>query len=165
MSCPTYRLVAVRIEIERALRLLMISRGLELQRSLGVGRALRELRDSGGVPSGTGALCAGCLPAKLDHPPNISRPGQIQCVEGLAGIKYALGPAANAKKPIIRLFPVLSIRGILPSTCNPSQEAGLPTNDRITVLAWVFEAEQGNADFIVQLLVAGNWYPNSCRRI
>ena len=88
MSCPTYRLVAVRIEIERALRLLMISRGLELQRSLGVGRALRELRDSGGVPSGTGALCAGCLPAKLDHPPNISRPGQIQCVAGLAGIKY-----------------------------------------------------------------------------
>jgi hypothetical protein len=78
------------------------------------------------------------------------------CVAGLAGIKYALPPAANAKKPIIRLFAILSRRGILPSTCNPSQEAGLPTNDCITVLASVFEAEQGNADFIVQLLVAGN---------
>jgi hypothetical protein len=34
----------------------MISRGLELRRSLGVGRALRELKESGGVPSGTDAF-------------------------------------------------------------------------------------------------------------
>ena len=50
---PYLSLAAVRIEIERALRLLMISRGLELRRSLGVGRALRE---SGEVPSGTDAF-------------------------------------------------------------------------------------------------------------
>jgi len=50
------QLFLVRIEIERALRLLMISRGLELRRSLGVGRALRELKESGGVPSGTDAF-------------------------------------------------------------------------------------------------------------
>ena len=53
---PYLSLVAVRIEIERALRLLMISRGLELRRGLGVGQALRELKESGGVPSGTDAF-------------------------------------------------------------------------------------------------------------
>jgi hypothetical protein len=37
---PYFSLVAVRIEIERALRL---SRGLELRRSLGFGQAVREL--------------------------------------------------------------------------------------------------------------------------
>ena len=50
---PYLSLVAVRIEIERVLRLLMISRGLEPRRDLGIGRALRELKESGGVPSGT----------------------------------------------------------------------------------------------------------------
>ena len=53
---PYISLVAVRIEIERVLRLLMISRGLEPRRSLGIGRALRELKESGGVPSGTDAF-------------------------------------------------------------------------------------------------------------
>jgi hypothetical protein len=48
--------VAVRIEIERVLRLLMISRNLEPRRGLGIGRALRELKESGGVPSGTDAF-------------------------------------------------------------------------------------------------------------
>jgi predicted nuclease of restriction endonuclease-like (RecB) superfamily len=53
---PYLSLVAVRIEIERVLRLLMISRGLEPRRGLGIGRALRELEESGGVPSGTDAF-------------------------------------------------------------------------------------------------------------
>jgi hypothetical protein len=53
---PYLSLVAVRIEIEQTLRVLMISRGLEPQRGLGVGRALRELKESGGVPSGTDAF-------------------------------------------------------------------------------------------------------------
>jgi hypothetical protein len=53
---PYLSLVAVRIEIERTLRLLKISRGLELRRSLGVGQALRELKESGGMPSGTDAF-------------------------------------------------------------------------------------------------------------
>ena len=48
--------MAVRIEIERNLRLLMISRGLEPQRGLGVGRALRELKEWGGMPSGNDAF-------------------------------------------------------------------------------------------------------------
>jgi hypothetical protein len=53
---PYLSLVAVRIEIERVLRLLMISRGLEPRRGFGIGRALRELKESGGVPSGTDAF-------------------------------------------------------------------------------------------------------------
>ena len=53
---PYLSLVAVRIEIERALRLLMTSRGLEPGRGLGIGRALRELKESGEVPSGTEAF-------------------------------------------------------------------------------------------------------------
>ena len=46
---PYLSLVAVRIEIERALRLLMTSRGLEPGRGVGIGRALRELKESGKV--------------------------------------------------------------------------------------------------------------------
>lgn len=53
---PYLSLVAVRIEIERALRLLMISRGLEPTRGIGIGRALRELKESGAVPSGADAF-------------------------------------------------------------------------------------------------------------
>jgi predicted nuclease of restriction endonuclease-like (RecB) superfamily len=53
---PYLSLVAVRIEIDRVLRLLMISRGLEPRRGLGIGRALREIEESGGVPSGTDAF-------------------------------------------------------------------------------------------------------------
>ena len=53
---PYLSLVAVRIEIERALRLLMTSRGLEPGRGVGIGRALRELKESGEVPSGTEAF-------------------------------------------------------------------------------------------------------------
>jgi predicted nuclease of restriction endonuclease-like (RecB) superfamily len=53
---PYLSLVAVRIEIERALRLLMVFRGLEPRRGLGIGRALHELEKSGGVPSGTDAF-------------------------------------------------------------------------------------------------------------
>jgi hypothetical protein len=53
---PYLSLVAVRIEIERALRLLMTSRGLEPERGLGISRALRELKESGGAPSGTDAF-------------------------------------------------------------------------------------------------------------
>jgi predicted nuclease of restriction endonuclease-like (RecB) superfamily len=53
---PYLSLVAVRIEIERALRLLMTSRGLEPGQGVGIGRALRELKESGEVPSGTEAF-------------------------------------------------------------------------------------------------------------
>jgi hypothetical protein len=53
---PYLPLVAVRIEIERALRLLMTSRGLEPGRGVGIGRALCELKESGEVPSGTEAF-------------------------------------------------------------------------------------------------------------
>ncbi len=53
---PYLSLVAVRIEIERVLRLLMISRGLEPRRGFGIGGALRELKESSGVPSGTDAF-------------------------------------------------------------------------------------------------------------
>ena len=53
---PYLSLVAVRIEIERALRVLMTSRGLEPGRGVGIGRALRELKESGEVPSGTEAF-------------------------------------------------------------------------------------------------------------
>jgi hypothetical protein len=53
---PYLSLVAVRIEIERVLRLLMISRGLEPSWGLGISQALRELKESGGVPSGTDAF-------------------------------------------------------------------------------------------------------------
>jgi YhcG PDDEXK nuclease domain len=48
--------VAVRIEIERALRLLMISRGLKPGRGVGIGQALRELRESGTAPSDANAF-------------------------------------------------------------------------------------------------------------
>ena len=53
---PYLSLVAVRIEIERALRLLMTFRGLKPERDLGINRTLRELRESGEVPSGTDAF-------------------------------------------------------------------------------------------------------------
>jgi predicted nuclease of restriction endonuclease-like (RecB) superfamily len=53
---PYLSLVAVRIEIERVLRRLMASRGLQPSGELGIGRALRQLKESGAAPSGTEAF-------------------------------------------------------------------------------------------------------------
>jgi hypothetical protein len=53
---PYLSIVGLRIEIERALWRLMALRGIERSDNIGIGQALRQLRETGGVPAGTDAF-------------------------------------------------------------------------------------------------------------
>ena len=53
---PYLSLVAVRVEIERALRRLMTFRGIEPSGVIGIGQAVQQLRESGKVPRSTDAF-------------------------------------------------------------------------------------------------------------
>jgi len=53
---PLMSVVELRAELERALRSLLLSRGMEPREDVGIGLALQELERLGGAPSGTGVL-------------------------------------------------------------------------------------------------------------